>query len=201
MEHARKIFYNTRLSSQPLVLDGALGSLLQEKNLFSNDIFWSSKANLYFLEEVTKLHQSYFKAGTDIITINTFRTNSITLIIAGITNISETIKDAVQIVSDSKINTSVLIASSSPLAEDCYQIERTISYSDIMWNHQLNISTLMGAGCNFILNETQNQFDEIKFINEYCGENSILLQLVLFKESCCGSSTNQTKKIKTLVNG
>jgi hypothetical protein len=87
-----------------------------------------------------------------------------------------------------------LIARSNPPAEDCYQIKRTISYSEIVWNHQLYISTLMGAGYDFILNETQSQFDEIKYRTEYLNENSILLQLVLFIGCCSGSSTNQTKK-------
>jgi S-methylmethionine-dependent homocysteine/selenocysteine methylase len=39
--------------------------------------------------------------------------------------------------------------------------------------HKLHIDTLMENGCDFIMNETQSHFDEIKFISKYCGQNNI----------------------------
>lgn len=37
----------------------------------------------------------------------------------------------------------------------------------------MHIDALMESGCDFIMNETQSHFDEIKFIAKYCGENHI----------------------------
>ncbi len=37
----------------------------------------------------------------------------------------------------------------------------------------MHIDALMENGCDFIMNETQSHFDEIKFIAKYCGQNNI----------------------------
>ena len=60
---------------RPLILDGAMGSILQQRNIPMHKVLWSSYANIIAPDKVTELHQEYITAGADIITTNTFRTN------------------------------------------------------------------------------------------------------------------------------
>ena len=166
-------FEKAKKINRPLVLDGAMGSILQEKKLTSNKRVWSAKANDDSQNEVITLHKDYIRAGADIITTNTFRTNPYTLLSTGITDVVGTVSKAVDLAKRARGRSTVLIAGSNPPAEDCYQIERTISQKDLEWNHKVHIDALMEAGCDFIMNETQSHFDEIKFISKYCGENHI----------------------------
>ncbi|HQI41808.1 MAG: hypothetical protein B6D44_01120 [Ignavibacteriales bacterium UTCHB2] len=172
-ERAKKI-------NRPLILDGAMGSMLQEKKLTSNKRVWSATANDDSRREVIILHKDYLRAGADIITTNTFRTNPYTLISTGVTDISESVKNAVELAKRARGKSTILIAGSNPPAEDCYQVERTISQKDLEWNHKVHIDLLLEAGCDFILNETQSHFDEIKFISKYCGENHIPFVMSFF---------------------
>lgn len=166
-------FQKAKTLNRPLVLDGATGSILQEKKLTSNKRVWSATANDDSKNEVITLHRDYIRAGADIITTNTFRTNPYSLILEGVTDIYESVSKAVGLAKRARGKSSILIAGSNPPAEDCYQIERTISLKDLEWNHQVHIDALMDSGCDFIMNETQSHFDEIKFISKYCGENHI----------------------------
>lgn len=166
-------FEKAKTIKRPLLLDGAMGSVLQEKKLTSKKRIWSAAANDQSANKVLNLHKEYIKAGADIITTNTFRTNPYTLISSGITEITEKVTNAVKLAIQAKGKTSVLIGGSNPPAEDCYKTERTISQKDLEWNHKVHIDTLMESGCDFIMNETQSHFDEIKIIAKYCSQNNI----------------------------
>ena len=66
-----------------------------------------------------------------------------------------------------------MVAASNPPAEDCYQIKRTISHNKLEYNHHKHIDLLWQENPDFILNETQSHFDEIKIICEFCSLNNI----------------------------
>lgn len=166
-------FDKARTIKQPLVLDGAMGSQLQEQKATSKKRIWSASANEEFSQKVIALHRDYIRAGADIITTNTFRTNPYTLLTSGVTDLTEKVAKAVELAKIARGKSPVLIAGSNPPAEDCYQVERTISQKDLEWNHRVHIDALMENGCDFIMNETQSHFDEIKFIAKYCGQNNI----------------------------
>jgi len=159
--------------NRPLILDGAMGSLLQQRGVASDSFLWSAKANIDYPEIVLLIHKDYIKAGADIITTNTFRTNPYTLKQAGISSVNRFVKNAVDIAKQAKGDLPIFIAGSNAPAEDCYQIERKISIKELDWNHKNHIDNLIESGCDFILNETQSHFDEIKIICSYCSQNSI----------------------------
>jgi len=60
---------------RPLILDGAMGSLLQENNVPVDNHLWMSKAILENPDIIKNIYADYIKCGADIITTNTFRTN------------------------------------------------------------------------------------------------------------------------------
>ena len=63
----------TELSKRILILDGAMGTMLQRKSLQGN----SESFNLTNPETIGEIHNEYIEAGADIITANSFSANSI----------------------------------------------------------------------------------------------------------------------------
>lgn len=63
----------TELSKRILILDGAMGTMLQRKGLQGN----SESFNLTNPETIGQIHNEYVEAGADIITANSFSANSI----------------------------------------------------------------------------------------------------------------------------
>ena len=163
---------------RPLILDGAMGSLLLQRGFASRGSSWMTTVNNDSPESVYTIHKEYIDAGADIITTNTFRTNPVALEDLG--KVVENVKNAVSIAKSAVGDLPVFIAGSNAPAEDCYQKERKISYNKLEKNHINHIDLLIDNGVHLILNETQSHFDEIKIICQYCSSNSIPYVLSLF---------------------
>lgn len=170
------IFSSAACRRRPLILDGAMGSLLESSGIPSEGSLWTSYASRDYPETVLRIHRSYIQAGADIITTNTFRTNPAS---AG-SQSEELVKKAVEIARLARNDTGVLIAGSNAPAEDCYKAERHLAYRDLEYNHHWHISSLIEHGCDFLLNETQSHLDEVKIICRYCYENSLPFVLSFF---------------------
>jgi len=185
---------------RPLVLDGAIGSFLQQRNVEIHKTFWSSYANIVAPEKVIEIHREYINAGSDIITTNTFRTNPIaynqaSLEISNLDFVKKSVGLAKEAVGEKE---NVIIAGSNPPAEDSYQNYRNISNNEIEVNHKNHIDMLWNSGVDFILNETQSHFDEIKIICEHCNTSQIPFILSLFvteeEKILSGESLNKVLK-------
>jgi homocysteine S-methyltransferase len=158
---------------RPLLLDGAIGSLLQQKGVKSNGELWTALANLENPELVFNIHMNYIKSGADIITTNTFRTNPAAVYSQSKIKFEHFVKASVQISKEAAKGYNVMIAGSNAPAEDCYQVERNISPKALERNHKKHIDELMKNACDFILNETLSHFDEIKIICDHCSSKNI----------------------------
>ncbi len=174
------IFSLSKRIGRPLILDGAMGSLLQQKGVKSHKDLWMSIANITHPELVIELHKEYINAGADIITTNTFNTNPTDTIGIKKSGSKQLVKRAVKLAKKAVGDLPVLIAGSNAPAEDCYQTERTISKRELEQNHKKHIDLLMENGVNFILNETHSHLDEIKIITKYCDKNDIPYIMSLF---------------------
>lgn len=168
--------------NRPLILDGAIGSLLQQRDVEIHKTLWSSYANIVAKEKVIEVHKEYVNAGADIITTNTFRTNPLAynkafLKISNSDFVKVSVKLAKEAVGESE---SVFIAGSNSPAEDSYQVFRKVSKREIELNHKNHIDMLWNSGVDFILNETQSHFDEIKIICKYCSDNRLPYMISLF---------------------
>lgn len=173
-------FETARKQKHPLIIDGALGSLLQKEDYPSSGSSWMTMVNETYPETVLKIHNNYIKAGASIITTNTFRTNPVALAIEGITDFAKYVKNAVIISKKAIKNKSVLIAGSNAPAEDCYQKERTITSNKLQLNHHYHIDLLIDNGVHFILNETFSHLDEIEIVCQYCSDNNIPYVISLY---------------------
>jgi homocysteine S-methyltransferase len=163
-----------RRLKRPLILDGAMGSLLQQRGIEGDNFLWYSKANLDNPDIVKNIHREYVEAGADIITTNTFRTNPVSLKRSNYPiDQNEFVYRSVQIAVEAREDKDIIIAGSNAPAEDCYQEERTIPKYSIEYNHKKHIELLWESGSDIILNETQSHWDEIKIICEFCKYNSL----------------------------
>lgn len=167
--------------AKPLVLDGAMGSLLEQRGLITNDRLWSTKALMTNELEVFKIHKEYLEAGADIVTTNTFRTNPAAFVDINNYEYKKYVKKAVSICkSAAEEFNEIVIAGSNPPAEDCYQTSRTISKNDLLENHKRHIDELYTNGVDVIFNETFSHRDEIVIVSKYCSQNKIPFVISLY---------------------
>lgn len=167
--------------NRPLILDGAIGSLLTLE-MQPHIHLWSSHANIVSPDLVKNIYKSYINSGADIITTNTFRTNPTAIKSANLDlSVKDFVNQSVNLAIEARDeNENIIIAGSNAPAEDCYQAERTISKSALEYNHKKHIELLWESGCDIILNETLSHFDEIKIIAEFCNTNKIEFIISLF---------------------
>ncbi len=177
--YLRYIFSHAKRINRPLILDGAIGSLLQHRGFASDDSSWTSLANIKNPEEIIRIHKEYILAGADIITTNTFRTNPVALKDSEHSS-DELVRAGINMAKKAIDGSDILIAGSNAPAEDCYQAERIVELSELKKNHEEHISLLHSYGCDFILNETQSHLDEIEIICNYCSDNQVSFILSLF---------------------
>ena len=115
--------------SYPLILDGAMGTELQNRGVEIPLPLWSADANIDLPEIITSIHKDYIASGADIITTNTFRTTEWTYHKAGLsllkakerakTSLYKSVECAQMAVSNS-----IIIAGSVTTIEDCYSPDK-----------------------------------------------------------------------------
>lgn len=159
--------FTTRLLEKtPLILDGAMGTELSRRGVSIQLPLWSANTLLENPEVVKQVHIDYINAGVDIITTNTFRTDSRTFQKAGLTKMGaysstqlaiEIAKSAIDIVSTGR---RIWIAGSMSPLEDCYHPELSPDYKTAFEEHKEKALWLSEAGVDFILVETMNTFQE-----------------------------------------
>ncbi len=154
-------------------MDGAIGSLLQEQGLSMNSSIWSSAIQIESPDKLLNLHRAYVKAGADIITTNTFRSNPLAVKNFDICFDFKLLVQTAITIAKKTLQNHHILAGSNPPAEDCYSERRTISRYELEYNHKEHISTLWENNVDFILNETQSHFDEIILTSKFCSENNI----------------------------
>ncbi len=188
------IFSEAREAKRPLILDGAMGSLLQQKGFESGGASWMTEVNEKHPEKIIEIHKQYIEAGADIITTNTFRTNPAAFDKSEAINVSEYVKNAVYLAKESVGNSSIIIAGSNPPAEDCYQSERLINNEILKLNHRNHIDLLINSGVDFILNETFSHLDEIMIVCYYCSSKSIPYIISLYLDEKLRLLSGETLK-------
>lgn len=178
--------FKTILSSKekPLLLDGALGTYLQEKGFVPDKYLWYSYLNITQPKIIEEIHREYILSGADIITTNTFRTNPLAKKYSNyqITN-SELVKKSVQLAINAKEEKEIIIAGSNAPAEDCYQQKRNVTFFDLEYNHKKHIELLYESGVDIIWNETHSHKDEIELICKFCSDNKIPFAMNIYFKS------------------
>lgn len=142
-----------------ILLDGPMGTEIDRRGGDTTLPLWSARALIESPELVKEIHKDYIKAGADVVTTNTFRTQEYTFEKAGITNKSKELTElAVNLIKELKAN--VKIAGSVAPIEECYSPHLTPPDTTLKREFELMTGQLVDGGVDIILIETMNSIRE-----------------------------------------
>ena len=185
---------------RPLILDGAMGTLLIERGIKPYRSLWTTIANVSNWDLVRKIHSEYIKSGAEIITTNTFNSNPFSVKASNFDIPSQKLVElAVKAAYEAREDKNVMIAGCNAPAEDCYRQGRTIDYTELEYNHKKHIELLWETGVDIIWNETQSHLDEIDIIASFCESNQLPYIISLYFDTelklLSGEDVYETVKI------
>lgn len=167
-------FAERLLQPAVILLDGATGSELERRGLKVTLPLWSAVA---FLSQdgrsvLRDIHADYVRAGSEVITANTFRTNYRTLKRADLRHkVTAWTKEAVDIVrravDDAKPDREIFVAGSVAPLEDCYQPELAPPDAEMKDEHRRHIDNLYEARVDLFLIEAMNTIREASIAADY----------------------------------
>ncbi|MBI5412215.1 homocysteine S-methyltransferase family protein [Candidatus Peregrinibacteria bacterium] len=150
-------------SKKYVILSGAMGTELQRRGYETRLPLWSAQANLDAPELVRQIHEDYIKAGTDLLTTNTFRTQPYTFQkVRRRPLASEATKNAVQAILRAKKSADRDVFAGGELAplEDCYLPDLIPEDSILEEEHFSQAKLLASLGVDFLFCETINSIRE-----------------------------------------
>lgn len=148
-----------------VILDGAMGTELTRRNVDTTLPLWSAMALDTAPNVVRQIHADYIRAGAQIITTNTFRTNVRALAKAGIAQRAreltfKAVELAREAIAATETAAHVRVAGSMAPVEDCYSPELVPSAAELAEEHGILARNLMDAGVDLFLIETHNTVRE-----------------------------------------
>lgn len=146
-------------------LAGATGTEILRRGFPTKLPLWSAQVLFEKPELLKQIYVDYIKAGADIITTNTFRTQRRTLAKAGLAKETERINHlavdiAVAARKEAHAERPVYIAGSITTLEDCYRPDLTPSQHELEKEHQEQVQLLDDTPIDFFLLETFNSIRE-----------------------------------------
>jgi 5-methyltetrahydrofolate--homocysteine methyltransferase len=168
-----------QLDHRILVIDGAMGTMLQENGLKSGECpeMW----NITHPEIVRKIHASYLEAGADIILTNTFGANGIKLTKFNQQHrLAEINQQAVRLAKEEvdsyreEHSIESLVAVSVGPTGEILAPYGTLKNEEAYQGYQDQIKVLAFSGVDLIVLETFYNLDEIKIALKAVKENSDL---------------------------
>lgn len=167
------------LSQKVLIIDGAMGTMLQENGLKSGECpeLWT----ITNPEIVKNIHTSYLEAGADIILTNTFGANGMKLIKAKQhRRLKEINRQAVKIARraaetyQEKNPRQVFIAASVGPTGEILEPIGTLKTSEAYQGYKDQVEEMESTGIDMVILETFYNLDEIKIALKAVKENSDL---------------------------
>lgn len=151
-------------AKSPVILDGAMGTELQRRDVDTGLPLWSANALMVHPEIVLQIHKEYIDAGADIITTNTFRTTRRTFRRANLPDRSaQMVKKAIRLAHEARESfpgRRILIAGSIAPLEDCYRPDLVPPDPELQAEHKESAERLADAPVDFLLLETMNTIRE-----------------------------------------
>ena len=146
-----------------VILDGALGTELERRGVPTPEPLWSAQALLDQPDVVRAIHAEYVRAGAEVITADTFRTNLRAVERAGLAGRAEALtQQAVALAREAceRAGRSVWVAGSISPVEDCFSPWLVPDDAALAREHGLLAGWLAEAGADLILVETMNTVRE-----------------------------------------
>jgi len=168
-----------QLNKRPLLLDGAMGTMLQVYGLKSGEC--SEGWNISRPRVVQKIHQEYLKAGADVILTNTFGANRVKLSSFGRENNILKINEIAVNIAKGVINKErslekrIFIAGSVGPTGKILEPYGDLKVSEVYRNYKEQVVILEKAGVDLIILETFYDLKEIKAALKATKENTNLM--------------------------
>jgi len=152
-----------------VLLDGAMGTELEERGLKTPLPLWSAEALRTDPDAVCRIHEDYIRAGADVLTTATFRTTRRTMRKAGLpeseadrltalaVSLARRARDAV-----APGGRGVWIAGALAPLEDCYRPQASPGEAEATPEHAEQARRLVEAGADVLLLETMNTVGEAR---------------------------------------
>ena len=158
--HARAQKLAERIQTQVVVADGPMGTMLYSKGIFINRCF--DELNLSMPTLVKEVHQSYVRAGAEILESNTFGANSFRLAAYGLAEKLRDINQAgVRLARECAGEDLWVAGAVGPLGLRIEPLGPT-SFQEAREAFQQQITTLAEAGADLIVLETFGDLHEIR---------------------------------------
>ena len=168
-----------QLNKRTLLLDGAMGTMLQAYGLKSGEC--PEEWNISHRQVVKKIYQEYIKAGADVILTNTFGANRVKLSSFNRQNdVMEINKSAVKIAKEAiksvkEPEKKVLLAASVGPTGKILEPYGPLSIKEVYENYKEQVVILKEIGVDLIILETFYDLEEIKAALKATKENTDLM--------------------------
>lgn len=160
------------LKNQSIVLDGAMATELEKLGVATDSALWSATALLDAPEKVYTVHKSYFQAGAQVATTNTYQANVPAFEKIGLSHeesrnlITQAVKIAAQ-ARDDNAPDGFVAASIGPygayLADGSeYTGAYSLSKADFQYFHRERLELVIAAGADVLALETMPNFAEVQ---------------------------------------
>lgn len=164
---AREVLWRRITREPPLLLDGATGTELERRGVYTGLPLWSAHALMEAPERVEEIHCDYVAAGAEVLTANTFRTQRRALAKGGAAGQAEALTAravalARRAAASAEPARRVWVAGSVPPLEDCYLPNRVPADEDLLLEHGEHVRNLVNAGVDLLLVETMNTIREAR---------------------------------------
>lgn len=160
-------FQKVLSQSARLILDGATGTELNRRGVDTGLPLWSANALMNERDSriLQNIHEDYLRAGANLITTNTFRTNRRALAPSGNAGRAlELTRRALDIaraaISNVPADRPRFVAGSISTLEDCYRPDLVPADHELRAEHSERIQHLIECGVDLILIETINTLRE-----------------------------------------
>lgn len=182
-----------------VILDGAMGTELQKRGYKTKLPFWSSGANWDAIDLVTEIHRDYCKAGADVLSTNTFRTQKYIFDKYHRLGADKYTLNAVSAALKVKSECSrpIFVAGSMVPLEDCYEPDLVARQDILLKDHFYQAKLLKECGVDFILGETLNCFREAEAIAQ-AAQNADMDFLLSFVVKADGALLSGEKLVDVI---
>lgn len=186
-----------KISTSPLIFDGAMGTVIYEKGVFLNACY--DELNLSNPDLIRGIHEDYINAGADVVLTNTFGANRIKLEKFGLADkVKEINKAGVDIAR--KINDDIYVLGSVGSNLSSREILTSENINRIKESYKEQISALVDAGVDGIIFETFFDFEELILAAEIAKEfdTTVIASMTLNKELETPKGLNIVTALKKL---
>ncbi len=154
---------HARGKGNPVILDGAVGTELDNRGMDTRSSLWSGVASLDRPGLLEEVHREYVDAGAQILTTATFRTTERAFLAAGrqADQWRVATREAVKIARRAASGRSIIAGSLAPL-EDCFSPEMAPSGKEARDEHAKLCFELVNAGVDILWLETFGTLGELE---------------------------------------